>query len=73
MYYITSAMLLIDPLYLSILCSFFGGGDMNGISLIVPEAAARILYGIILLINIAVFVKMVLPKYKQAFLNMREE
>ena len=73
MYYITIAMLLIDPLYLSILCSFFGGGDMNGISLIVPEAAARILYGIILLINIAVFVKMVLPKYKQAFLNMREE
>ena len=73
MYYITIAMLLIDPLYLSILCSFFGGGDMNGISLIVPEAVARILYGIILLINIAVFVKMVLPKYKQAFLNMREE
>ena len=50
-----------------------GGGDMNGISLIVPKAVARILYGIILLINIAVFVKMVLPKYKQAFLNMREE
>ena len=73
MYYITIAMLLIDPLYLSILCSFFGGGDMNGISLIVPEAVARILYGIILLINIAVFVKMVLPKYKQAFLNIREE
>ena len=73
MYYITIAMLLIDPLYLSILCSFFGGGDMNGISLIVPETVARILYGIILLINIAVFVKMVLPKYKQAFLNMREE
>lgn len=73
MYYITIAMLLIDPLYLSILCSFFGGGDMNGISLIVPEAVARVLYGIILLINIAVFVKMVLPKYKQAFLNMKEE
>ena len=72
-YYITIAMLLIDPLYLSILCGFFGGGDMNGISLIVPEAVARILYGIILLINIAVFVKMVLPKYKQAFLNMKEE
>ena len=73
MYYITIAMLLIDPLYLSILCSFFDGGDMNGIPLIVPEAVARILYGIILLVNIAVFVKIVLPKYKQAFLNMREE
>ena len=68
MYYITIAMLLIDPLYLSILCGFFGGGDMNGISLIVPKTVARILYGIILLINTAVFVKIVLPKYKQAFL-----
>ena len=73
MYYITIAMLLIDPLYLSILCGFFGGGDMNGISLLIPEEVARILYGIILLINITVFVKIVLPKYKQAFLNMREE
>ena len=31
-YYITIALLLLDPLYLSILCSFFGGGDMNGIT-----------------------------------------
>ena len=73
MYYITIAMLIIDPLYLSILCGFFGGGDMNGISLIVPETVARILYGIIFFINIVVFVKIVLPKYKQAFLNMKEE
>ena len=29
MYYITIAFLLLDPLYLSILCGFFGGGDMN--------------------------------------------
>lgn len=68
MYYISIAMLLIDPLYLSILCGLFGGGDMNGISLILPEVGARILYGIILLVNMAVFVKIVLPKYKRAFL-----
>ena len=37
MYYITIAMLLLDPLYLSILCGFFGGGDMNGITLLLPE------------------------------------
>ena len=43
MYYITIAMLLIDPLYLSILCGFFGGGDMNGISLVIPEVIAQIL------------------------------
>ena len=67
MYYITMALLFMDPFYLSILCSFFGGGDMNGISLLVPEILARIVYGIILLINIVVFLKFVLPKYKLAF------
>ena len=67
LYYITLAMLLIDPLYLSILCGFFGGGDMNGIKLLVPEVAARILYGLVLVVNAFVFVKIVLPKYKLAF------
>lgn len=67
MYYITIAMLLIDPVYLSVLCGFFGGGDMNGISLLFPELAIRIAYGIILAINIAVFVKIILPKYQLAF------
>ena len=67
MYYITIAMLLIDPVYLSVLCGFFGGGDMNGISLLFPEIAVRIVYGIILAINVVVFVKIVLPKYRLAF------
>ena len=67
LYYITLAMLLIDPLYLSILCGFFGGGDMNGIKLLVPEAAVRIIYGLVLMVNVFVFVKVVLPKYKLAF------
>ena len=67
LYYITIAMLLIDPLYLSVLCGFFGGGDMNGIKLLVPEVAARILYGLVLIVNVFVFVKIVLPKYKLAF------
>ena len=66
-YYITIAMLLIDPLYLSLLCGFFGGGDMNGISLLIPEIVARIAYAILVVINTMVFVKIVLPKYKIAF------
>ena len=68
-YYITIAMLLIDPLYLSFLCGFFGGGDMNGIKFLIPEVVARIIYGIILMTNALVFVKVVLPKYKTAFLS----
>lgn len=67
MYYVTIALLLIDPLYLSMLCSFFGGGDMNGISLLIPELAARFLYSALLVINTCLFWKRVLPAYKAAF------
>lgn len=67
MYYITIAMLLCDPVYLSILCGFLGGGDMNGISLLFPELVARIIYGIILIMNVVLFLRVVLPKYKKAF------
>ena len=67
MYYITLIMLLLDPLYLSVLCGFFGGGDMNGIALLLPEVAARILFGVLLLIHGFVFWKVILPKYKRAF------
>jgi hypothetical protein len=66
-YYITLILLLMDPLYLSILCGFFGGGDMNGISLLIPEVAARIIYGVIGVVNALVFWKIVLPKYTAAF------
>ena len=66
-YYVTIAMLLVDPLYLSLLCGFFGGGDMNGISLLVPEIAVRIAFFCILAGNAVVFVKVVLPKYQQMF------
>ena len=66
-YYITIAFLLLDPLYLSILCSFFGGGDMNGIALLLPEWAARVIFGALLLINGLVFWKLVLPAYQESF------
>ena len=67
LYYITIAFLLLDPLYLSILCSFFGGGDMNGITLLCPERLARSCFGILLLINGLVFWKRILPIYKKSF------
>ena len=67
LYYITIAFLLLDPLYLSILCGFFGGGDMNGIALLCPEWAARSLFGVLLLANGLVFWKQVLPIYQQSF------
>ncbi len=67
MYYITSGLLLVDPLYLSLLYGLFGGGDMNGIALLIPEGIARIGFGVLLLVNAFVFWKLILPKYKKAF------
>ena len=67
MYYVTIAFLLLDPLYLSILCGLFGGGDMNGIALLLPEWAARIGFGALLIVNGLVFWKLVLPVYSRSF------
>ena len=66
-YYITIALLLLDPLYLSVLCGFFGGGDMNGIALLIPETAARMGFGILLILNAVIFWKAVLPRYTESF------
>lgn len=67
LYYITIAFLLLDPLYLSVLCGFFGGGDMNGIALLCPEWAARCFFGVLLLVNGLIFWKRVLPTYQWSF------
>ena len=60
MYYITLALLFADSLYLSVLYRFVGGGDMNGIGLLIPAVAARILYGAVLAVNAVIFWKIVL-------------
>lgn len=73
LYYITIAMLLLDPLYLSLLCGFFGGGDMNGIRLLCPEIAARSLFGAVLIINALMFWKSVLPAYTRSFQRSDEK
>ena len=67
LYYVTITMLLLDPIYLGVLYSFFGGGDMNGISLLIPELAARIAFLILLAVNALVFRKIVLPRYTKSF------
>ncbi len=66
-YYVTLALLLIDPLYLSLLCGLVGGGDMNGISLIVPARFARIAFAILLACNGMLIYRHLLPVYRAAF------
>lgn len=66
-YYLTIAFLVADPLYLSILSLFVGGGDMNGIILIMPEFFVRTVSGMIAAINIFIIIKLIIPKYREAY------
>ena len=69
LYYITIALLFVDPLYLSVFCDLVGGGDMNGISLLFPEICVRLVCAIILIINIFLFRNIVLRRYNEVFEN----
>lgn len=66
-YYITMALLFIAPVYLSVLCDLFGGGDMNGIRLIMPEIPVRIGFGALGVLHGWGFFRHVLPAYSAAF------
>lgn len=66
-WYVSLAILMLDPIYLSVLCGFFGGGDMNGIKLLLPEIAVRILFAVIGLLHGFVIWKYLLPQYTKAF------
>lgn len=67
-YYTTLAFLLLDPIYLSVLYRFVGGGDMNGILLFgLPEAAVQVIYGAIALVNLFLIVRKVYPAYRESF------
>ena len=64
----TIILLLLDPLYLTILYNFVGGGDMNGILLFnISNTIIKLFFFIILILNLFVFIKVVLPKYKKSF------
>lgn len=67
MWYVTLTMLLLDPIYLSILCSFFGGGDLNGIRLLFPAAAVRIFFAVLGILHALIIRKHLLPLYTKAF------
>jgi hypothetical protein len=67
MWYLSLVFLLLDPLYLSVLCGFFGGGDMNGIQMLIPEGAARILFALIGIGHGVVIARYLLPEYSRAF------
>ena len=67
-YYTTLVLLCVDPLYLSIIHRFVGGGDMNGIVLLgIPEIPVSIFFALLLIANLFIFFKRIYPSYKQSF------
>jgi hypothetical protein len=69
-YYITLCFMVLDPIYISFLSLFVGGGgDLNGImtGLNISDLPFRILFGGIAMINIVIFVKKVSKQYKSIF------
>lgn len=66
-YYISLVLLMVDPLYLAVLYSFVGGGDMNGIALVFPELAVRVVFGVIAAVNLFIIFKYLLPLYRKAY------
>ncbi len=69
-YYTTLVLLLADPIYLSVLYRFVGGGDMNGILLFgIPEPAVQLIYGAVGVCNLFLLARCVYPKYKKAFVE----
>lgn len=69
MWYATLIFLLLDPVYLSVLCGFFGGGDMNGIALLLPEAAARIAFALLGVVHSIIVWRYLLPNYQKSFVK----
>lgn len=62
-YYITVIMLVLDPIYLCLLSGAFGGGDVNGILYLMPQAWIWTIFAFILLFNIWILIKKVNPAY----------
>ena len=67
LYYITIIMLILDPVYLCLLSGCFGGGDLNGILYLMPQAYVWTIFGLLLIFNIWLLIKRVTPTYTKAF------
>ena len=57
----------LDPIYLCLLSGAFGGGDVNGILYLMPQAWIWTIFAFILLFNIWILLKKVNPTYTASF------
>ena len=66
-WYTTLTLLILDPLYLSIYYRWVGGGDMNGIVLLLPEPMVSTIAAAIAIVNAILIWKVLYPNYHKAF------
>lgn len=66
-WYSSLTMLILDPLYIGIFYRWVGGGDMNGISLIVPEVVATVVAAVVGVVNIILIWRVLYPAYTRSF------
>ena len=69
-WYTTLTLLILDPLYLSIYYRWVGGGDMNGIALLLPEPMVSTIAAAIAIVNAILIWKVLYPNYHKAFHNV---
>ena len=66
-WYTSLTMLMLDPIYLSIFHRWVGGGDMNGIALLMPEWVASMIAVAVGIVNLLLIWKVLYPAYTKSF------
>ncbi len=66
-WYTSLTMLMLDPIYLGLFYRWVGGGDMNGIALLLPEWVASALALFIGGINVLLIWRVLYPAYSKSF------
>lgn len=69
-WYTSLIMLLLDPLYLVVFYRWVGGGDMNGIALLVPAGVVSLIAGVVGVVNLLLVWKVLYPDYTVSFKNV---
>lgn len=66
-WYTSITMLVLDELYLGVFYRWVGGGDMNGIKLMIPEGVVSAVAIVIGVTNVLIIWKLLFPAYTKSF------
>lgn len=66
-WYASLTLLMLDPIYLSIFYRWVGGGDMNGIALLLPAGVVSAIAIVVGIVNFLLIWKILYPTYTKSF------